>query len=838
MSSFILRTISIAALVLAVGAALSSATARGQDIFVVNGGNGTSNGTIGEYTLSGGTVNVSLVSGLSNPVGIAASGSNLFVTNYGNGTIGEYTMSGATVNATLVFGLNDPFGLVVSGSNLFVANGNGTIGEYTTSGAVVNASLFSGLGTLEGLAVSGSDLFVVRYPSGSANYGTVGEYTTSGAVVNAAMISNYNYPYAVAVSGSNMFVTFPQTGSIGEYTTSGAVVNVNFIANAYNPNVIAMSGSNLFVTNSADDLISEFTTSGALVNLSLVSGLSAPRGILLTAPPVSGTWSNGSGGNWSVGGNWSGGNVPGLNGAIQSAADTATFAAAATSGSAVTVTLDTSPQVSTLTFSSTGSYVLQGSGTNVLTLSATGGLALVAVSAGTQTIAAPLVLASSANFAPASGTQLTLAGAIGGTGGLSLTGAGLLVLSGTNNYTGGTTVSAGTLQGTASSLQGSLTDNATLVFNQVAAGTFGGTINGTGTVNKSGSGQLTFSSIDAASCPIAVNQGVLVLPGGLAGGGPLSVSSGGALQATGLIGRAVAGAGTIAATGDLIIGNSQQAGQFNQGGGPGVGGTLNIGGNAFAVFSSSTAILGSQTNIGAGGSLTALNGAQLGNPTSVDATKILTATGNATINANFVNNGVVNGPTGSGQELKFTQAVQGAGSTTGNIEYAGSYQVGNSPDAVSVQNVLFDPTSTLIMEFAGDVPGSGYDQLDISGLAALNGVLDVDLLNGFSPSAGEIFHLFNGQTTGSFSQFGLPSLGNGLSWDTSNLDTNGTITVTPEPSSLALLAAAGAVGLVGYGLRRRATRRTAKSTALDQGAPAILSFPSHSSLSHAARRAA
>ena len=132
-----------------------------------------------------------------------------------------------------------------------------------------------------------------------------------------------------------------------------------------------------------------------------------------------------------------------------------------------------------------------------------------------------------------------------------------------------------------------------------------------------------------------------------------------------------------------------------------------------------------------------MNGAQLGNPTSVDATKILTATGNATINANFVNNGVVNGPTGSGQELKFTQAVKGAGSTTGNIEYAASYQVGNSPDAVSVQNVLFDPTSTLIMEFAGDVPGSGYDQLDISGLATLNGVLDVSILNGFSPSAGE-----------------------------------------------------------------------------------------------------
>ena len=837
MHRFILRTISIAALALSVGGTLSPATARGQDIFELNtGGGANGNGTIGEYTLSGGTVNAALVSGLSNPVGIAASGSNLFVANYGNGTIGEYTMSGGTVNAALVFGLNDPFGLAVSGSDLFVANGNGTIGEYTTSGAVVNASLVSGLGRLQGLAVSGSDLFVVRQPSPPTGYGTVGEYTTSGAVVNAAMISYNNYPYAVAVSGSNMFVTFPQTGSIGEYTTSGAVVNVNFISNAYNPNGIALSGSNLYVTNSLDDLISEFTASGALVNLSLVSGVSNPSGILITPPPVNGGWSNGSGGNWSVGGNWSGGNVPGMNGAIQSANDTATFGAAATSGSSVAITLDTSPQVERDDLQQHQQLPAAGQRHERADAQHHGWGGVVTVSAGTQTIAAPITLASSANFAPARGTQLTLSGAIGGTGGLSLTGPGMLVLTGTDNYTGGTTVSAGTLQGTASGLQGSMTNNATLVFNQAANGTFGGTINGTGTVDKSGSGQLTFSSINAASCPIAVKQGTLVLPGGLAAGGGVTIAGGATLDAAGLIGRAVTGAGTITATGDLIIGVSTQAGQFNQGGAAGVGGTLNVGTNALVILSANTAVLGSQTNLG-GGSLSALNGAQLGNPTAVDATKILTATGNATINANFVNNGVVNGPASSGQELTFTQAVKGAGSTTGNVEYAASYQVGNSPDGVSVQNVLFDPTSTLIMELAGTLPGSGYDQLDISGVATLNGTLELSYLDGFVPTAGESFDLFQGPTTGTFAQVDLPSLGNGLSWNTSNLYANGTISVVPEPSALALLAA-GAIGLVGYGWRRRVARTAKRTTFAQQDDPPILAFPSHSSTANAARRAA
>ena len=61
-----------------VGVALSSATARGQDIYVTN----QVTGTIGEYSISGGTVNASLVSGLNNPAGIAVSGSDLFVTNW------------------------------------------------------------------------------------------------------------------------------------------------------------------------------------------------------------------------------------------------------------------------------------------------------------------------------------------------------------------------------------------------------------------------------------------------------------------------------------------------------------------------------------------------------------------------------------------------------------------------------------------------------------------------------------------------------------------------------------------------------------------------------------
>ena len=111
----------------------------------------------------------------------------------------------------------------------------------------------------------------------------------------------------------------------------------------------------------------------------------------------------------------------------------------------------------------------------------------------------------------------TLAGNVSGAGGLVQSGAGVFVITGSNAYGGGTTISAGTLQvgngGASGSLVGSIVNNAALVFNRSDTYTFAGNISGLGALHQSGNGTLTLSG--SASCGSTyVDAGTLAICGG------------------------------------------------------------------------------------------------------------------------------------------------------------------------------------------------------------------------------------------------------------------------------------------------------------------------------------
>jgi len=82
----------------------------------------------------------------------------------------------------------------------------------------------------------------------------------------------------------------------------------------------------------------------------------------------------------------------------------------------------------------------------------------------------------------------------------------------------------------------------------------------------------------------------------------------------------------------------------------------------------------------------------------------------------------------------------------------GTINPGASPGLMTVNgNVTFGPTSVLNMELGGLVAGTQYDAIQISGNAALNGTLNLSLVNGFLPQPGNTFDLVTyGSHSGQF----------------------------------------------------------------------------------------
>jgi autotransporter-associated beta strand protein len=107
--------------------------------------------------------------------------------------------------------------------------------------------------------------------------------------------------------------------------------------------------------------------------------------------------------------------------------------------------------------------------------------------------------------------------------GIAKLGPGTLTLSGSNSYTGGTTVSGGRLVGTTASLQGAITNNAAVTFDMATSGTYAGRMTGSGSLTKTGAGTLTLSNTTVYTGPTAIDGGVIEL------------ASLNALQATGTI---------------------------------------------------------------------------------------------------------------------------------------------------------------------------------------------------------------------------------------------------------------------------------------------------------------
>ncbi len=317
---------------------------------------------------------------------------------------------------------------------------------------------------------------------------------------------------------------------------------------------------------------------------------------------------------------------------------------------AVQVTVDAAYTAGSLTFDTINgtTYTLAGDGVagHGLTLdSGSGSGASVNVYSGNHTISANLTLADAGGhlFNIASGSTLTVSGAIGETGGsrsLTMNDAGTLILAAANSYSGGTTVRFGTLQTTTSGALGSGPLTVNVMSGSSAAAVIGGaeTVSGlAGTVQSGGSATVTVNP--QASLSVAQSNSTS-FQGNLVNSGTFSKSGSGVLE--------IDGAPTLNANSNMLIN----------------GGTLrfNLVGGSATVLGGVTATVTGSATLELAGAVSALSASN----SAADRVNIVNssnaATGGLYISGNNQQVGAIDGTgsvvVGTGADLTANHIIQ------------------------------------------------------------------------------------------------------------------------------------------------------------------------------------
>ena len=505
-----------------------------------------------------------------------------------NGPFATTTFSGVIQNGSGTVSLNMPLSniLTLTGNNTYtgatsVSNGFIYIGNGGTSGSVAGNITIGSAGnvffnrsddfTFSGNISAGSGNLVVKQGAGTMTL--TGNITSSSSVVvsggtlsignggtSGSVSANINNVATVVFNRSDNITYSNVISNSGTITKLGAgtltLSGVNTNTGAFNVNVgtvqistaserigncsLNVASGATFNLNGFSETIASIAGAGTITS-SAVGAVTLTNGGTTTTT-FSGVIQNGSGtlsltksgtGTLTLSGvnTYSGGTTLStgtLNINNASAIGTGTFIISGgtidnTSAGAITLTTN-NPQSWNGNFTFTGTQPLN-MGTAAVTLSAT---RIVTVTAST----------------------LTVGGVISGTSfGLTKAGAGTLTLTGTNTYTGVTTISAGTLSvasigngGTASNLGQATSTSANLVLNggtlsytgadastdrgmtlnNVAGNTIftsntltiSGVITGTGSITKTGTGTLTFTGTNTYTGSTTISAGTLSIGNG------------------------------------------------------------------------------------------------------------------------------------------------------------------------------------------------------------------------------------------------------------------------------------------------------------------------------------
>jgi hypothetical protein len=124
-----------------------------------------------------------------------------------------------------------------------------------------------------------------------------------------------------------------------------------------------------------------------------------------------------------------------------------------------------------------------------------------------------------------------------------------------------------------------------------------------------------------------------------------------------------------------------------------------------------------------------------------------------------------------------TGSIYGTGTLIVNdisFTNSGAINPGLSPGLLTVNgDITQDPGSILNIELGGITVGTLYDQLNVSGSYGIDGQLNVELVDDFNPTAGDIFEVARfTSSTGDFDEINVPYPGTGVIFNVEQNPTN------------------------------------------------------------------
>ena len=738
---------------------------------VISGTGSVTQAGSGELTLSGantytgptnlnaGTIIINAASNIGNGTAVNFDGGTL---KYGTGVTTDlstraisFNTGGATINT--------------NGNNVTFANsvGNSGAGGLTKTGTgSLNLSAASGNTYSGNTLISGGSLLANNSTSSATGSGNV-TVATGGTLGGDGIIIG-----GVTINSGGTLAPGNSVGSIdvGSLTlSSGSILNFEFngsLNDTINVNtsdgfIVNGGGFNLFAENTATPyttagLYTLFNFSGTIggTGLSALSVLNAQSGysytfgstsntltLLIAASGVIADWASDADGTWGASGNWSPATTPDAVGA------SARFTSAATAPR--TISLDGARTVGGLTFDNAQAYtIISGSGGS-LTLDVDSGSASILVTNGNHSITAPVALADNVSANISTSSSLTLGGEVSGAQVINKSGAGLLDLTATNTYSGGTSVTDGTVGFSAGSLgTGGLTlDGGTLRYNTgntedissrpVTIGTSGGTINtngndvtfansignsGAGNLTKSGTGTLTFSAANTYGGTTSVTGGTLAISandqlGAPATGAGLTLN-GGTLTTSASLSLDSNGAGANART--VSVGAS--------------GGTLNVADTTTLTIPGVISGAGALTKSGLGTLSVSGANSYAGGTVINGGTVIVGGTGSGALGSGGV---ALNGATLNLGVRNLSQALTVTG--TNNL-------LSGDAGGVSAINAISGSGTLNVTVATGNVDLRG-DMTAFTGTLAVSSAFGNFRMNGTSGSASATFDLGTGSTS-------------------------------------------------------------------------------------------